>query len=57
MPPRLRQAILLREWQGLSYAEIAEALGVSSPDAARMLVVRAIVHLEQELRDDAAVEK
>src|SRR4051812_1438103 len=29
MPANMRQAILLREWQGLSYQEIAEALGVS----------------------------
>ena len=29
MPPRLRRAILLREWQGLSYREIAEELELS----------------------------
>ena len=29
MPERLRRVILLREWHGLSYAEIAESLGVS----------------------------
>jgi RNA polymerase sigma-70 factor (ECF subfamily) len=29
MPAHLRQVILLREWQGLSYAEIAEVLEVS----------------------------
>jgi len=29
LPDRQRQAILLREWQGLSYADIAEQLGLS----------------------------
>jgi RNA polymerase sigma-70 factor, ECF subfamily len=29
MPAQLRQVILLREWQGLSYAEIADCLGLS----------------------------
>src|SRR5205814_41640 len=29
MPENLRRVILLREWQGLSYAEIAEVLQIS----------------------------
>ena len=29
LPDRQRQAILLREWQGVSYADIAEQLGLS----------------------------
>ena len=29
MPPNLRRPLLMREWQGMSYLEIAEALGVS----------------------------
>jgi RNA polymerase sigma-70 factor, ECF subfamily len=57
LTPDQQEAFVLRNEMGLSYAEIAEALGAPSPDAARMLVVRAIVRLEQELRDDAAVEK
>ena len=57
LTPDQQEAFVLRNEMGLSYPEIADAIGVPSPDAARMLVVRAIVHLEEELRDDAAVEK
>lgn len=40
LPPSQREALTLREYQGLSYAEIAEVLGVSRA-AAEMLVFRA----------------
>src|SRR5207248_8784633 len=40
MPPRLREAFLLREWQGLSYAEIAERLDTSH-SAVETLIFRA----------------
>src|SRR5881394_2637629 len=40
MPPRLREAFLLREWQGLSYAEIAERLDTSR-SAVETLIFRA----------------
>jgi len=40
MPEKLRRAILMREWQGLSYAEIAEAIGVSH-SAVETLIFRA----------------
>ena len=48
MPENLRRAILLREWQGLSYAEIAEVLGVSQ-SAVETLIFRARRHLAQAL--------
>jgi RNA polymerase sigma factor (sigma-70 family) len=48
MPENLRRAILLREWQGLSYAEIAEALGLSH-SAVETLIFRARKHLAQAL--------
>lgn len=44
-----RQAIVARVELGLSYAEVATALGKSSPDAARMCVARALVKLAQEM--------
>lgn len=56
LTPEQQEAFILRNEMGLSYLKVAEALGVPSPDAARMLVVRAIVHLERELRDDGAAE-
>ncbi len=40
MPARLREAFLLREWQGLSYAEIAERLDTSH-SAVETLIFRA----------------
>lgn len=40
MPERQRRAIMLREWQGLSYAEIATELGVSNA-AVETLIFRA----------------
>src|SRR5438105_5787910 len=48
MPENLRRAILLREWQGLSYAEIAEALDISQ-SAVETLIFRARRHLAQAL--------
>jgi len=48
MPPHMRRAILLREWQGLSYAEVAERLGVSH-SAVETLIFRARRRLAQAL--------
>jgi RNA polymerase sigma-70 factor (ECF subfamily) len=54
MPENLRRAILLREWQGMSYAEIAQALGISQP-AVETLIFRARRHLAVAL--GASVER
>ena len=54
LTPEQKEALILRIEMGLPYRMIAEALGTSSPDAARMLVARAMVRLERELRDDKA---
>jgi RNA polymerase sigma-70 factor (ECF subfamily) len=48
--PEEREAVLARVEFGRTYAEIAEALGKPSPDAARMLVGRALVRLAQEMK-------
>jgi RNA polymerase sigma-70 factor (ECF subfamily) len=45
-----REAVVARVELGCSYAEIAEALGKTSPDAARMMVARALVRLAEEMR-------
>jgi len=45
-----RQAVLLREWQGLSYREIATTLGVSEP-AVETLLFRARRRLASSLGD------
>jgi RNA polymerase sigma-70 factor, ECF subfamily len=44
-----REAAILRVEFGLSYPEIAEAMGKPSPNAARMLVVRALIRLAERL--------
>jgi RNA polymerase sigma factor (sigma-70 family) len=49
MPKNLRDPILLREWQGLSYAEIAESLN-TSVSAVETLIFRARRHLVATLR-------
>jgi RNA polymerase sigma-70 factor (ECF subfamily) len=49
LTPDQREATMLRLEFGLSYPEIAEAMGKGSANAARMLVVRALVHLAERL--------
>jgi RNA polymerase sigma-70 factor (ECF subfamily) len=44
-----RQAVMARLEMGHSYAEIATLLSKPSPDAARMLVARALVKLAEEM--------
>ncbi len=46
-----RRAIILRNWEGRSFAEIGEELGRSA-DAARKLWVRAVERLGRELEDE-----
>ena len=50
LKPEEREAVLARIELGCSYAEIAEAIGKSSPDAARMVVSRALVRLAREMK-------
>ena len=45
-----REAIVTRIELGLSYAEMAEALGKPSANAARMAVARALVKLAEEMK-------
>jgi RNA polymerase sigma-70 factor (ECF subfamily) len=44
-----REAVITRVEFGLSYAEVAKALGKPSADAARMAVVRALMKLAKEM--------
>jgi RNA polymerase sigma factor (sigma-70 family) len=57
LPEQQRSALLMREMEGLSYADLAEALGVTVP-AIKSLLVRARVGLVEaiEARDTACVE-
>lgn len=54
MPDTQRKALLLREWKGLSYNEIAEELGLSQP-ATETLLFRARRTLARKLEDKADV--
>ncbi len=47
-----REAVILRFEFGLTYPEIAEAMGRPTSNAARMLVVRALAQLAERLGDD-----
>jgi RNA polymerase sigma-70 factor (ECF subfamily) len=47
LPPRYRAALVLREWRGLSYAEIGTALGVSL-SAVKTVLFRARVRFRAE---------
>jgi RNA polymerase sigma factor (sigma-70 family) len=57
LPDQQRSALLMREMEGLSYSDLAEALGVTVP-AVKSLLVRARVGLVEaiEARDTACVE-
>jgi RNA polymerase sigma-70 factor, ECF subfamily len=49
LPPQQRDAIVLREFYGLSYAEVAAALGLSGP-AVETLLFRSRRRLQEQLR-------
>lgn len=51
LPEESRQAVLLRVEFGYTYPEIATALGKASPDAARMIVGRAMVEIARHMRE------
>jgi RNA polymerase sigma factor (sigma-70 family) len=57
LPEQQRSALLMRELEGLSYAELADALGTSVP-AVKSLLVRARIGLVEadEARDAACTE-
>jgi RNA polymerase sigma-70 factor (ECF subfamily) len=47
--PEEREAIIARVEWGLTYAELAQALGKPTPEAARKAASRALVRLAQEM--------
>jgi RNA polymerase sigma-70 factor (ECF subfamily) len=50
LKPEEREAIIARVEMGYSYEELAEALGKSTPDAARKAAQRALVRLAEEMK-------
>jgi DNA-directed RNA polymerase specialized sigma24 family protein len=48
-----REAIIARVELGYSYEAVANAVGCSSPDEARMAVITALLHLADEMRRGA----
>lgn len=51
LTPAQREAVVLRLELGYAYGQLAEALGLPSPDAARMLVTRGLVTLAAAMND------
>jgi RNA polymerase sigma factor (sigma-70 family) len=51
LEPEEREAVVGRLEFGMSYAELATALGKNSPDAARMAVTRALLKVAEQMRD------
>jgi RNA polymerase sigma factor (sigma-70 family) len=45
-----QEAIMLRVEMGFTHAEVAEAMGLTTPNAARMFVVRSLVRLAEEMK-------
>ena len=56
LPPQQRRAILLREWQGLSYREVAAEMGLSQ-GAVETLIFRARRSLASALEPERAPER
>ncbi len=54
LPEDQRAAVLLRVELNFTYAEIADSIGSPSPNAARMVVKRALLRLAEEMEDDAS---
>jgi RNA polymerase sigma-70 factor (ECF subfamily) len=50
LPQEQQEAIMMRIELGLSYREIATALGRPSENAARLFIVRALARLGEEIR-------
>jgi RNA polymerase sigma-70 factor, ECF subfamily len=48
-----QQAVMLRVEMGLTYKQVAEAMGSPSMDAARMLVARALARLSERMVEQA----
>lgn len=53
LPEVTRQAVILRVEMGYTYSEIANAMRITSTDAARMIVTRALTKLAQLMRPPA----
>jgi RNA polymerase sigma-70 factor (ECF subfamily) len=52
-----RQAVILRLEMGLSYDEIAQAIGKTSANTARMTVNRALARMAQDMAEEAPSER
>jgi RNA polymerase sigma-70 factor (ECF subfamily) len=53
LEPLVRETVIARVELGLSYREIADALGDATPDAPRMRVTRALARMASEVGDEA----
>jgi RNA polymerase sigma-70 factor (subfamily 1) len=51
LPEADRELVVLRDYIGLSWAEVAERVGCPSPDAARMRHAGVLIHLGRRMRE------
>lgn len=51
LPPAERDLVVLRDYIGLSWAEVAERVGCATPDAARMRHAAVLIQLGRKMRD------
>jgi RNA polymerase sigma-70 factor (ECF subfamily) len=51
LPPKKREAVILRVELGFDHQQVADALGIATPTAARMYVTRAIAELAEIMKD------
>ena len=51
LPEMQREAFMMRIELGFTHEQVAEALGSPSPNAARLLVVRALVRMAEQMRE------
>jgi len=51
LPEKYRELIVLRDYTGASWEDVAEAVGAKSPNAARMMHSRAVARLGKTLRE------
>ncbi len=57
LPERTRQAVALRLELGLAYRDVARRVGCPSPNAARMLIARALVQMAEEMHGTEDTER
>ena len=51
IPPRMREVLVLREWEGLSYNQIGKVMGISAK------AVKSLIHRAREAMKDKLLKE